>query len=64
MHFREELQRLESILHFPEEVALRLSEVEYELFYGVAPVHYIRQGVHNLIIFYLIILHFPDGELV
>ena len=44
MCFREELQRLELLLHFPEEVAFCLTEVEHELFYSVEPVQYIRQG--------------------
>ena len=44
MHFRDELQCLESLLHFPEEVAHRLTQVEHELFYSIEPVHYIRQG--------------------
>lgn len=42
--FRDELLGLESILHFPEEVALCLAQVEYDLFYNIQPVHYIRQG--------------------
>ena len=44
MHFRSELQRLESLLHFPEEVAHRLTEIEHEIFYAIEPLHYIRQG--------------------
>ena len=45
-----ELDRLESLLHFPEEVALRLTDIEYDLFYSVAPIHYIRQGIsHRLL---------------
>ena len=48
MHFREELQKLESILHFPEEVAFRLIQVEYDLFYGVSPVYYIRHGKYHI----------------
>lgn len=44
MHFRDELQRLEMLLHFPEEVAHRLTDIEHELFYNIEPVHYIRQG--------------------
>ncbi|RWS03777.1 1-phosphatidylinositol-4:5-bisphosphate phosphodiesterase epsilon-1-like protein [Dinothrombium tinctorium] len=47
MHYKEELEALQSILHFPEEVALRLSEVEYELFYSVPPVDYIRHITVN-----------------
>lgn len=39
---------LQSILHFPEEVALQLSEVEYNLFYSVSPIDYIRHLTTNL----------------
>ena len=38
----EELELLHTMLHFPEEVALRLAELDYELFYSVAPVDYIQ----------------------
>lgn len=38
----EELELLYTMLHFPEEVAFRLAEVDYELFYNVAPVDYIQ----------------------
>lgn len=38
----EELELLYSMLHFPEEVALRLAEVDYDLFYKVTPVDYIQ----------------------
>lgn len=38
----EELELLHTMLHFPEEVALRLAELDYELFYRVAPVDYIQ----------------------
>ncbi|XP_023223275.1 1-phosphatidylinositol 4,5-bisphosphate phosphodiesterase epsilon-1-like isoform X2 [Centruroides sculpturatus] len=41
--FGEELEKLQSLLHFPEEVALMLSETEYDLFYKVPAIHYIRQ---------------------
>lgn len=51
MHFRDELQCLESLLHFPEEVALRLTQVEHQLFYNIEPVHYIRQGEIEIIYF-------------
>lgn len=30
-----DLEELQSILHFPEEVALRLTDAEYQLFYQV-----------------------------
>lgn len=38
----EELELLYTMLHFPEEVALRLAESDYELFYNVSPVDYIQ----------------------
>lgn len=30
-----ELEELQSVLHFPEEVALRITDAEYQLFYKV-----------------------------
>lgn len=33
--FPAELEELQSILHFPEEVALRITDAEYQLFYQV-----------------------------
>lgn len=30
-----ELEELQSVLHFPEEVALRITDAEYQLFYQV-----------------------------
>lgn len=38
----EELEDLYKLLHFPEEVALRLTESEYQLFYQVPPHEYLR----------------------
>ncbi|XP_017773187.1 PREDICTED: uncharacterized protein LOC108560238, partial [Nicrophorus vespilloides] len=38
-----ELEELQELLHFPEEVALRLADTEYQLFYKVHPVQYVRQ---------------------
>lgn len=38
----EELEDLHKLLHFPEEVALRLTESEYQLFYQVPPQDYLR----------------------
>lgn len=38
----EELEDLHKLLHFPEEVALRLTESEYQLFYQVPPYEYLR----------------------
>ncbi|CAJ0933262.1 unnamed protein product, partial [Mesorhabditis belari] len=40
--FRLELERLQYILHFPEEVAYQLSHTEYQLFYGIQPMDYVR----------------------
>lgn len=54
--FRDELLGLESILHFPEEVALCLAQVEYDLFYNIQPVHYIRQGLFCSLLFYFSLL--------
>lgn len=33
---------MQKLLHFPEEVALRLAESEYQLFYQVAPSEYLK----------------------
>ena len=41
--FSEELQQLQKILQFPEEVALHLTDTEHALFQRVRPVDYIRQ---------------------
>jgi len=38
----EELEDLHRLLHFPEEVALSLTESEYQLFYQVPPHEYLR----------------------
>src|SRR6218665_400104 len=43
MDFTEELQQLQKMLHFPEEVALHLTENEHALFQKVHPVEFIRQ---------------------
>lgn len=43
--FHDELDSLEKILHFPEEVALRLCDIEYELFYDVPAIQYLEQGM-------------------
>ncbi|RCN45805.1 RasGEF domain protein [Ancylostoma caninum] len=40
--FRLELERLQYILHFPEEVAFQLSSTEYELFHSIQPMEYVR----------------------
>uniref|UniRef100_A0A8D9BY52 Phosphoinositide phospholipase C n=2 Tax=Cacopsylla melanoneura TaxID=428564 RepID=A0A8D9BY52_9HEMI len=39
----DELECLQRMLHFPEEVAAALTEVEYRLFYNVPPIDYLRQ---------------------
>ncbi|XP_049883575.1 1-phosphatidylinositol 4,5-bisphosphate phosphodiesterase epsilon-1-like [Pectinophora gossypiella] len=44
----EELASLKNILHFPEEVALRLTDTEYQLFYQVPPIDYLRQVTLDL----------------
>ncbi|CAI4232602.1 unnamed protein product [Auanema sp. JU1783] len=40
--FRIELERLQNLLSFPEEVAYELSQTEYKLFYSVNPIEYVR----------------------
>ncbi|KAI6195032.1 hypothetical protein M3Y96_01188100 [Aphelenchoides besseyi] len=40
--FRLELERLQYILRFPEEVAFQLSSTEYQLFFNVSPIDFIR----------------------
>uniref|UniRef100_A0A915PXN4 Phosphoinositide phospholipase C n=1 Tax=Setaria digitata TaxID=48799 RepID=A0A915PXN4_9BILA len=40
--FRPELEKLQHILHFPEELAFQLSATEYQLFYGMQPMDYVR----------------------
>ncbi|CAK1554499.1 unnamed protein product [Leptosia nina] len=44
----EELASLKTLLHFPEEVALRLTDTEYKLFYQVPPIDYLRQVTLDL----------------
>ncbi|GAB6024048.1 hypothetical protein CHUAL_008768 [Chamberlinius hualienensis] len=46
--YQEELESLQRILHFPEEVALRLTETEYQMFCSVPPIAYIQQMTLNL----------------
>jgi len=46
--FPEELNVLQRLLPFPEEVALKLSEVEHELFSSVPPVDYLRHCTTDL----------------
>lgn len=41
--YTDELETLQKILHFPEEVAIRLTDVECELFYSVPPAAYIQE---------------------
>lgn len=43
-----ELDSLYRLLHFPEEVALRLTATEHHLFYQVPPIDYLRQVTHDL----------------
>uniref|UniRef100_A0A914I8L9 Phosphoinositide phospholipase C n=1 Tax=Globodera rostochiensis TaxID=31243 RepID=A0A914I8L9_GLORO len=40
--FRLELERLQYILHFPEEVAFQLSSTEYQLFYNICALDFVR----------------------
>ncbi|GIY69208.1 hypothetical protein CDAR_370871 [Caerostris darwini] len=46
--YKRELESLQNMLHFPEVVALQLTDVEYDLFYRVAPIHYVRQVTLHL----------------
>ena len=48
LHYSEELQRLQKLMHFPEEVALQLTDTEYELFNSVPPMHFVRQVTIDL----------------
>jgi len=41
--FAPELDSLRQILHFPEEVALLISDKENELFYDIPPLDFLRQ---------------------
>ncbi|XP_037922568.1 1-phosphatidylinositol 4,5-bisphosphate phosphodiesterase epsilon-1-like [Hermetia illucens] len=43
-----DLEELQSVLHFPEEVALRLTDAEYQLFYQVPPVDYFKHVILEL----------------
>ncbi|CAG9533488.1 unnamed protein product [Cercopithifilaria johnstoni] len=40
--FRSELEKLQHILHFPEELAFQLSAIEYQLFYEMQPMDYVH----------------------
>ncbi|XP_071517355.1 1-phosphatidylinositol 4,5-bisphosphate phosphodiesterase epsilon-1-like isoform X2 [Panulirus ornatus] len=48
MLYSNELEGLQKMLHFPEEVALKLTEVEYDLYYQVPPIAYIRHVTSDL----------------
>uniref|UniRef100_A0A182S676 Uncharacterized protein n=1 Tax=Anopheles maculatus TaxID=74869 RepID=A0A182S676_9DIPT len=54
--FSGELEELQNILHFPEEVALRITDMEYQLFYQV---HLQRQTLPPSQLG--LIIHFPHG---
>lgn len=41
--YSKELEGLQKMLQFPEEVAILLTETEYSLFYKVSPLCYVRQ---------------------
>ena len=43
-----ELDQLQRLLHFPEEVARRLTEVEFALFQKISPLYYVRQVTMDL----------------
>uniref|UniRef100_A0A1B0CE62 Ras-GEF domain-containing protein n=3 Tax=Lutzomyia longipalpis TaxID=7200 RepID=A0A1B0CE62_LUTLO len=43
-----ELEELQHVLHFPEEVALRITDAEYQLFYQVPPVEYFKHVILEL----------------
>ncbi|CAJ0580235.1 unnamed protein product, partial [Mesorhabditis spiculigera] len=43
-----EIQQNRYILHFPEEVAYQLSHTEYQLFYGIQPMDYVRYVICDL----------------
>ncbi|XP_062559576.1 1-phosphatidylinositol 4,5-bisphosphate phosphodiesterase epsilon-1-like [Armigeres subalbatus] len=43
-----ELEELQNILHFPEEVALRITDAEYQLFYQVSLNDFINDAIHEL----------------
>ncbi|MFH4977418.1 hypothetical protein AB6A40_004127, partial [Gnathostoma spinigerum] len=46
--FRQELENLEYIFNFTEEMAFQLSSTEYELFHAVQPVDFVRYTSCNL----------------
>ena len=43
-----ELERLQNLLHFPEEVAMSLTETEFELFNSVPATYYVRHVTLDL----------------
>ncbi|CAL4059438.1 unnamed protein product, partial [Meganyctiphanes norvegica] len=48
MFYTEELERLQKLLHFPEKVALELTDLEYDLFYRIPPIAYVRHVTSDL----------------
>ncbi|XP_021351592.1 uncharacterized protein LOC110449213 [Mizuhopecten yessoensis] len=46
--YSEELENLQRLLHFPEEVAILLTDMEHSLFNEIPPSHYIRQVTTDL----------------
>lgn len=46
--YSKELEHLRKRLHFPEEVAIMLTNVEHGLFNSILPAHYIRQVTTDL----------------
>ncbi|OUC40791.1 hypothetical protein D917_03794 [Trichinella nativa] len=43
-----ELERLQSVFYFPEEVAFQLSSVEYDLIYSILPMDYVTYVICDL----------------
>ncbi|KAG5673905.1 hypothetical protein PVAND_003906 [Polypedilum vanderplanki] len=46
--FSSDLEELQNILHFPEEVALRLTEAEYQLYYQTSVADFIIESIYDL----------------
>ena len=46
--YSDELEHLQKMLNFPEEVAILLTQTEHELFNSIPPAHYIRQVTTDL----------------
>ncbi|XP_070497870.1 1-phosphatidylinositol 4,5-bisphosphate phosphodiesterase epsilon-1-like isoform X2 [Chironomus tepperi] len=46
--FSSDLEELQNILHFPEEVALRLTDAEYQLYYQTSVADFIIESIYDL----------------